>query len=147
MAPTTRGAVPVRNIVVGVDGSDAAWRALAVAIDVALRYHGAVHACFVWPLTATEKRAGFSAAPASSDESDGDEERLRGAVVKALRDAGAEGDFVQREGEIGYELEALASSSDADLIVVGRSRHPTLHLGGVPRQLLGMGRRLVLVVP
>jgi hypothetical protein len=34
MAATARGAVPVRNIVVGVDGSDAAWRALAVAIDV-----------------------------------------------------------------------------------------------------------------
>jgi len=96
---------------------------------VAFCYHGAVHACFVWPLTATEKRAGFSAAPVSPGESDGDEERLSGAVVKALRDAGAEGDFVQREGEIGSELEALASSSDAEMIVVGRSRHPTLHLG------------------
>lgn len=137
----------VKNIVVGVDGFDAAGRALAVAIDVAVRYHGTVHACFVWPLTATEKRAGFSAAPASCDESNGDEERLSGTVVKALGDAGAEGDFVQREGEIASELEELASSTEADLIVVGRSRHPALHLGGVPRHLLAMGRRLVLVVP
>ncbi len=135
------------DIVVGVDGFDAAWRALAVAIDVALRYQATVHACFVWPLTATEKRAGFSAAPVSADESQGDEQRLGEAVVSALRDAGAQGEFVQREGEIAGELEALASGSDAELIVVGRSRHPTLHLGGVPRHLLGTGERLVLVVP
>ena len=137
----------MRNIVVGVDGSDTSWRALAVAIDVARQYQGTVHACFVWPLTAIEERAGFSAAPLSSAEGDGDEERLRGAVVKELRDAGVEGDFSQREGEIGRELEALASSSNADLMVVGRSRHPTLHLGGVPRRLLATGQRLVLVVP
>ena len=45
------------------------------------------------------------------------------------------------------ELEALAEACHADLIVVGRSRHPALHLGGVPRRLLAMGRRPVLVVP
>jgi nucleotide-binding universal stress UspA family protein len=141
------GAVPVRNIVVGVDGSATSWRALAVAIDVARQYHGTVHACFVWPLTATEERAGFSAAPLSSAEGDGDEENLGRAVVKELGDAGVEGDFSQREGEIGRELEELASTSNANLIVVGRSRHPALHLGGVPRHLLARGRYLVLVVP
>jgi nucleotide-binding universal stress UspA family protein len=113
---------------------------------VSLRYEGAVHACFVWSLTATEKRAGFSATPGPSEES-GDEQRLGQAVVEALRNAGAEGDFAQREGEIAFELDALASSTGSELIVVGRSRHPTLHLGGVPRRLLGMGHRLVLVVP
>jgi nucleotide-binding universal stress UspA family protein len=137
----------VRNVVVGVDGSETSWRALAVAADVASRYQGAVHACFVWALTATEERAGFSAAPLSSVEGDGDDERLGQAVIKELRDAGVEGDFSQREGEIARELEALASASDAELIVVGRSRHPALHLGGVPRRLLAMGHRLVLVVP
>jgi nucleotide-binding universal stress UspA family protein len=137
----------VRNIVVGVDGSDASGRALQVAIDVARRYEGAVHACFVWALTATEQRAGFSAAPFSAAEGDRDIEQLGPAVVKELAGAGAKGDFCSREGEIGGELEALASSWDAELIVVGRSRHPALHLGGVPRHLLAMGRRPVLVVP
>ena len=137
----------MRNVVVGVDGSDTSWRALAVAIDVARQYQGAVHACFVWALTATEERAGFSAAPLSSAEGDGDEQQLGQRVVKELHDAGVEGDFSQREGEIARELEALASAGDAELIVVGRSRHPALHLGGVPRRLLALGHRLVLVVP
>jgi nucleotide-binding universal stress UspA family protein len=41
----------------------------------------------------------------------------------------------------------VASGCRADLIVVGRSRHPALHLGGVPRKLLAMGHRPVLIVP
>ena len=137
----------LKSIVVGVDGSDASWRALAVAIDVAGRYQATVHACFVWALTTTEERAGFSAAPLSAAEEGGEERRLPEAVAKELRDGAVEGDFSEREGEIAGELEALASSNEANLIVVGRSRHPALHLGGVPLRLLAMGCRLVLVVP
>ncbi len=137
----------MRDVVVGVDGSDASWRALAVAVDLAGRYQGAVHACFVWPLTATEQRAGLSAAPLSSAEEAPDDKELGAAVLKELHDAGVEGDFSQREGEIARELEALAAEANAELIVVGRSRHPALHLGGVPRHLLATGLRLVLVVP
>jgi len=51
------------------------------------------------------------------------------------------------EGDRHDFLETLAEACHADLIVVGRSRHPALHLGGVPRRLLAMGHRPVLVVP
>ncbi len=140
-------AVTLKSIVVGLDGSAASWRALAVAIDVASRYEATVHACFVWSLTSTEERAGFSAAPLSAAGEGEEERRLPEAVTKELSDAGVHGDFCEREGEVARELEELASSNEADLIVVGRSRHPALHLGGVPLRLLAMGCRLVLVVP
>jgi nucleotide-binding universal stress UspA family protein len=101
----------------------------------------------VWALTATEERAGFSAAPVSAPEGGREGEDLGTQVLKTLHDAGAMGDFTQREGEIARELESLAAITAAQLIVVGRSHHPALHLGGVPRHLLAGGERLVLVVP
>lgn len=76
-----------------------------------------------------------------------DDGTLGEQVREELALAGVEGDFCCREGEIAQQLEALAESCQADLIVVGRSRHAALHLGGVPRRLLSMGRRPVLVVP
>jgi nucleotide-binding universal stress UspA family protein len=58
-----------------------------------------------------------------------------------------EGLFSCLDGDIASELEAQAERCRADLVVVRRSRHPALRLGGVPRKLLAMGDRPVLVVP
>ena len=49
------------------------------------------------------------------------------------------GEFNERSGDVARELETLAEACHADLIVVGRSRHPALHLGGVPRRRPGHG--------
>ena len=68
-------------------------------------------------------------------------------VTEELNRAHVDGDFTWRSGEITAELELLAVNCKADLVVVGHSTHPRLHLGGVPRQLLARGRCPILVVP
>ncbi|HTW08382.1 MAG TPA: universal stress protein [Acidimicrobiales bacterium] len=137
--------VALASIIVGVDGTDPSWRALAMAIGVASRERGRVHACFVYhiPIPAD----GFVLAAPAVDLTPEEEGELGKTVREELELAGVSGDFTIRSGEIGHELEALADACRGDLIVVGRSRHPTLHLGGVPRQLLTKGRWPVLVVP
>ena len=137
----------LENVVVGVDGSRTSWRALSVAIDMAAHYQAKLHACHVWALTQTEERAGVSAAPLAAGEVGPGAAALVTEVTKRMEDAGVAGEFIEREGVIAHELEALASSSNADLIVVGRSTHPALHVGGVPFRLLANGNRLLLVVP
>jgi nucleotide-binding universal stress UspA family protein len=138
--------VVVRSIVVGIDGSETSWRAFAMAVGVARRDHGAVHACFVahTPMPAVGLAGPIAPLEPGIDDDGGD---LGRSVREELARAGVAGDFMWCTGDVGRVLEVLADACHADLIVVGRSRHPTLHLGGVPRRLLAMGRRPVLVVP
>ena len=136
----------IKSIVVGIDGSETSYRAFAMAVGFAQREQGCVHACYVAHLPGAAAIGGFFApVPLVADaESD---ERLARYVTEELFLAHVGGDFTCRSGEIGAELELLAETCRADLIVVGRSAHPHLHLGGVPRQLLGRGKFPVLVVP
>lgn len=137
----------MRNIVVGVDGSTTSWRAFSLAVCVAKSHGARVRACLVWHTPASLEMAAFAmpVLPVLEDEQDGGE--VARQVREELALAGVEGDLSCREGDIAHELEVLAEACRADLIVVGRSRHPALHLGGVPRRMLAMGRRPVLVVP
>jgi nucleotide-binding universal stress UspA family protein len=135
----------VYTIVVGVDGSRASWRALAMATGIARRESGAVHACYVVHIPAAAELGVFAVPVPPAVDGDGSE--LRAEVEQELAGAGATGTFSCRRGDIARELEALAEERRADLIVVGRSRHPSLHVGAAPRRLLAMGRRPVLVVP
>lgn len=136
----------ISSIVVGIDGSDTSYRAFAMAVGFAVREQGCVHACYVAHLPGAAAIGGFFApVPLVADaESD---DLLARFVAEELFEAHVGGDFTCRSGEIGAELEILAETCKADLIVVGRSAHPHLHLGGVPRQLLGRGRFPILVVP
>jgi nucleotide-binding universal stress UspA family protein len=136
----------ITSIVVGIDGSETSYRAFAMAVGLAVREQGCVHACFVAHLPGAAAIGGFFApVPLVADaESD---ERLARYVTEELFEAHIGGDFTYRSGEIGAELEILAETYKADLIVVGRSAHPHLHLGGVPRQLLARERFPILVVP
>ncbi len=131
---------------VGFDGSETSYRALAMAIGLAGREHGTVQACFVAHLPATAALGGFVAPASLLSDPEGDDE-LAAFVTAELARAGVAGDFTRRSGEVAAELERLAEACGADLLVVGRSTHPHLHLGGVPRQLLARGRIPVLVVP
>jgi nucleotide-binding universal stress UspA family protein len=136
----------ISSIVVGIDSSETSYRAFAMAVGFAVRDQGCVHACFVAHVPGAAAIGGFFApVPLIADtESD---ERLARFVTEELYEAHIGGDFTCRSGEIGNELELLAETFKADLIVVGRSAHPHLHLGGVPRQLLGRGNFPILVVP
>lgn len=135
----------VSSIVVGVDGTPPSLRALAMAVGVASREKGFVHGCYVshTPVPAIGLAVGI--APMPLDDDDGGE--LGRTVCEELERAGVEGEFTTLTGEVGREIEVLADGCHADLIVVGRSRHQALHLGGVPRRLLSTGRWPVLVVP
>ncbi len=136
----------IRTIVVGLDGSETSYRAFAMATGLAGREHGSVHACFVAHLPATALLGGLVGPALPLDEPDS-EDGLADFVAKELVRAGVSGDFTRCSGEVGSELERLAEARAADLLVVGRSTHPHLHLGGVPRQLLARSRIPVLVVP
>ena len=136
----------IRSIVVGVDGSEPSYRAFAMAVGLAVREQGCVHACFVAHLPGAAAVGGFFAPVPLVGDAESDE-RLAGFVTEELGRAHVGGDFTCRSGEVAAELEQLATSCKADLIVIGRSAHPALHLGGVPRQLLARGRFPILVVP
>ena len=130
----------------GLDGSTTSWRAFSMAVGIARRDEARVHACFVFHVPAAADLAAFAVplTPFGDGDDGGD---LGRDVAQELSRAGVEGDFTYVKGDVAHELEALAESCLADVIVVGRSRHPALHLGGVPRRLLATGHRPVLVVP
>jgi nucleotide-binding universal stress UspA family protein len=136
----------MRDVVVGVDGSMTSWRAFSMAVGIARREHCFVHACFVSHAPGPAELAVFAVPVPSLVEDDGATE-LEREIAAELQGAGVKGELACRRGDIARELEALAANCQSDLIVVGRSRHPALHLGGVPRKLLAMGHRPVLVVP
>ena len=134
------------SIVVGIDGSETSYRAFAMTVGLAVREQGCVHACYVAHVPGAAAIGGFFAPVPLVVDGESDE-RLARFVTEELFLAHVGGDFTCRSGEIGAELEILADTCKADLIVVGRSAHPHLHLGGVPRQLLQRGRFPILVVP
>ena len=136
----------VRSLVVGIDGSETSCRAFAMAIGLAVREQGCVHTCFIIHVPAAAA-LGESFAPVPLVDNAESANRLAGFVTEELGQAHVDGDFTCRIGEVSAQLELLAEDCKADLIVVGRSAHPYLHLGGVPRQLLARGRFPILVVP
>ena len=136
----------VRSLVIGIDGSETSCRAFAMAIGLAVREQGCVHACFVIHVPAAADLGGYFEPVPLVDNAES-ENRLAGFVTEELGQAHVGGDFTCRTGEVSAQLELLAEDCKADLIVVGRSAHPYLHLGGVPRQLLARGRFPILVVP
>jgi nucleotide-binding universal stress UspA family protein len=137
----------ITNIVVGIDGSETSYRAFAMAVGLAAREHGCVHACFVDHVPAIAAVGGLALAPVPAPVDPEGDGQLARFVAAELGRARVDGDFTWQSGEIAIGLERLATTCVADVIVVGRSAHPHLHLGGVPRQLLSRGRWPVLVVP
>jgi nucleotide-binding universal stress UspA family protein len=134
------------DIVIGFDGSPASWRAFFLAVGIAQREKAFIHVSFVYhvPAPVTVAPLTMPAPGLPVDENGGELERQATAELQV---AGVKGVFTCLDGDIASELEAQAERCRADLVVVGRSRHPALRLGGVPRKLLAMGHRPVLVVP
>lgn len=133
----------ITSIVVGIDGSESSLRALAMALGLARREEASVHACLVSPLLPTGVSYGFVVAPDVGERDPEFERSLRAQ----LEEAGVAGSFEYATGDVADELERLADSYRADLVVVGRSKHPHLHMGGIPRRLINTARHPILVVP
>src|SRR5271170_3722630 len=129
------------SVVVGVDGTESSDHAMLFAIGLAARESARVSACFVsHPLIAYP----VGVVP---DDYEGYARELEKRVKEELERAHVGGCFYHRHGDPVVEMKRLADQRVADIIAVGRSRHPHLHVGSVPRRLLDTSSHAVLIVP
>jgi nucleotide-binding universal stress UspA family protein len=105
-------------VVVGVDGSDGAWRALHYAFGLARRQHSTVVAAFAVTAVATPDGTPLGRTEWEADETDG----LRDEVAALAGEYGVATEFVCCSGEPVLVLAALAAELRADAVVVGASR-------------------------
>jgi nucleotide-binding universal stress UspA family protein len=134
-------------VVVGIDGSDPAWRAFWWAIGHARRARCPVLAVFV--ATAT-----FVASMVSSGDRDGHiagafaelADQLRDQVAASAAEVGVEVKFAWVRGEPAHALLAHARENAADLIVVGAPRHFLHRWSGSRAGRLIRNREIPIVV-
>jgi nucleotide-binding universal stress UspA family protein len=141
------GAGPSGTIVVGVDGSDAAARALAWALDEARIRKLTVRALTAWDGGAL----GWSAYPGAMDDPTVFEQAAKDVLSKAVDSADTSGVTVQRHLADGGPAGAiLDSAKDASLVVVGSRGMGGLKsalMGSVSRQVAHHAPCPVVVVP
>jgi nucleotide-binding universal stress UspA family protein len=118
------------TIVVGVDGSEGADRALAFALDEARARHADIKAVAAWHVPAAAYETGW--VPVSVDPTDF-EKIAEAGLEKSVEEAASSGVSVTpivREGQAAEVL--VAEAHGADLLVVG-----SRGLGGFKGLLLG----------
>ena len=126
-----------KRILVALDESEKAWRAVAITADVASRYGATVHVEYVLDETQTGEDDAVGA--------------LVEAAVKHLESAGvtAEGKVRPAAGRIADELIGAAREMNADLIVMGSrgmSEFGAMMLGSTSHEVLEQAHCPVLVV-
>jgi nucleotide-binding universal stress UspA family protein len=131
----------IMSVVVGIDGSEPSLHALSFSIGLAVREQARLSACFV-----SHQVVPFGVGILPMDYEDY-AKQLEQLVNEEFERADVGGSFFYREGDVALELKRLADECAADLIVVGRSRHPLIHIGSVPKRLLDDSRHAVLIVP
>ncbi len=136
-----------KTIVLATDGSDAADRAVQVAVDLAREHQAKLILAHI------DERI---AAKGDMPPVHADEEKIRGEI-KARADALA-ADGVDATAEFGTEvlggpgpgIVKIADRADADVIVAGTRGHSSLAgllVGSVTHKLLHISKRPVLAVP
>ena len=120
------------TIVVGVDGSDHAARALAWAIDEAKLRGARLHALTSWQTSMSYGSPGYAPqmSPSISESLHDVAERMAAGAAEQARAAGVEADGAVQEGQAADVL--IAAAATADLLVVGSRGH-----GGFTGLLLG----------
>lgn len=130
-------------LVVGFDGTDPSRNALAYAAGLARRENATLLIAFVESLSGATLWF-FAGSPLMPDLAPDFAEDLRAE----LGHVGVPWRFVSVRGDTARELESLAAATQADAIVVGRSRSTWRILtGNVPRALVKHARRTILIVP
>lgn len=133
------------KIVIGLDGSNGAARALTHAKELAQQSNAEVVAVFI-----DERIAAKGDLPAPGLEET--RATIQGQVAE-LNDAGVKTELVERTialGGPGREIADVAEEVGADLVVIGTRGHstiPGLFLGSVAHRLLHVAGRPVLAVP
>lgn len=140
----------IRNILVGIDGSEPANRALELAEDLSGQYGAALLLVTVLkpaPAVATELIAPpVVPTPAEIQNAQRDLQRRAGE----LRARGRTVDTQVEVGDPASTLLAIADRRTADVVVAGRSGKGALAraiLGSVTTRLLHTSDRPVLIVP
>jgi nucleotide-binding universal stress UspA family protein len=139
----------MKQIVLGVDGSDGSIQAARVAgrltADLGAELT-AVHVRQVTPMA-------WSPVPVASDPQEtlgAIEELARKRTAQALDPLDIPWTFRVRAGDPAAELEQAAAEQRADLIVVGSQGHTVMHRllpGSVSTRLIHQAQRPVMVVP
>jgi nucleotide-binding universal stress UspA family protein len=143
--------MPLRRIVVAIDGSEPADRALALATELAAAKGGAA----LTLVSAISDPVTFAPTPVAGlelvleAEQQGAERDLAERAAR-LRSRGLEVQTVVRVGAAADVLLEVAESTKADLVVAGSTGKGALQralLGSVTTRLLHVLRRPLLVVP
>lgn len=143
--------MPLRRIVVAIDGSEPADRALALATELAAGKGGAT----LTLVSAISDPVTFAPTPVAGlelvleAEQQGAERDLAERAER-LRSRGLEVQTVVRVGAAPDVLVEVAESTKADLVVAGSTGKGALQralLGSVTTRLLHVLRRPLLVVP
>lgn len=131
-------------VVVGIDGSDTAWHALAWACGHARRAGCPVLAVYV-STSGYRDRAGHGADATATDAV---ARRLRAEINQMAAGFGMRVGFVHRHGDPARELVTTAREHGADLLVVGTSSQ-LLHrvTGSLPGKLARCREMPLVVVP
>jgi nucleotide-binding universal stress UspA family protein len=143
----------MKRIVIAVDGSPTAERAISYGLDFA-RTEGA-HVRFVHVDEAVDSVAPPGSGlksfnPARPIPHELAEDSPLQEAARTAADKGVAADLELRTGEPAKEISAAADEMDADLIVVGTRGHGGAVgsiLGSVSHGVLGTAHRPVLVVP
>jgi nucleotide-binding universal stress UspA family protein len=139
--------IPIRRIVVGLDGSAAAEAATAAAITMARQFDAEVIGVHATGLLDVWEA---SEADSTRDAHEGVIQQLRGPWSESLRASGVPMRLEQRDGPPADTLLAIAEAVGADLIVVGSrgvGDTPLGELGSTSGKIVRRSTRPVLVVP
>lgn len=140
-----------RVVVVGLDGSDSSWRALAYAVGLARRQQALLVVVHVLPVHVVAGLAGLAWMISDSDQAAAATLRRRieqglacMSEARSLRWEFA----VLPPGDPVAGITAVASARRADTVVVGASVQPHHRLAGAAgTRLVRAGRWPVVVVP
>jgi nucleotide-binding universal stress UspA family protein len=136
-----------KTIVVGVDGSEDAERAVSVAVDLARQED----ARLVFAHVEQDVVGKGAKAPVVADEGE-----LRHEIAERAKELSSQGVEATVEtstivlGGPAHAIEEIADKAGADVIVVGTRGHSAMAgvvLGSVTQRLLHVAKRLVLAVP
>src|ERR1700761_2482380 len=120
------------TVLIGVDGSEASWSALAWGCGEAQRLDGRAIAVHVSPSTAKSLSAGaavpgFDAGGYAAEVGRSHDEQaaaLAEEIGRRTADLGVEVSFRHVHGDVTEQLAAIARDAHADLIAVGRPMRP-----------------------
>ena len=136
-------------LVVGVDGSDTAWRAFHYALGQARRQGARVVAVFAQNFPAAAfVGSGTLAMPIADQSADEYREELRHGVEQLAAEHGVDVQFVVATADPVLALTQVAEQVRADAILVGASTQAAHRLfGSVAVRAVRAGRWPVTVVP